>query len=37
MSIDLTPYFKKYETLVETADAAFDRVKKAYDDCALPI
>lgn len=33
MSIDLTPYFKKYETLVETADAAFDRVKKAYADC----
>ena len=33
MSIDLTPYFEKYETLVETADAAFDRVKKAYADC----
>ena len=33
MSIDLTPYFKKYETLVATADAAFDRVRKAYADC----
>ena len=33
MSIDLTPYFKKYEMLVEQADAVFDRVKKAHADC----
>lgn len=32
-SIDLAPYFKKYETLVATADAAFERVRKAYADC----
>ena len=31
--MDLTPYFKKYEALVATADAAFDRVKKAHRDC----
>jgi Fe-S-cluster containining protein len=31
--MDLTPYFKKYEALVEAADAAFDRVKKAHGDC----
>jgi Fe-S-cluster containining protein len=33
MDIDLTPYFKKYEDLVEKADAAFERVKTAYADC----
>ena len=33
MDLDLSPYFKKYENLVATADAAFDRVKKAHADC----
>ena len=33
MSIDLAPYFKKYESLVATADVAFERVRKAYADC----
>jgi len=33
MSIDLTPYFEKYEALVTTADTAFDRIKNAYADC----
>jgi Fe-S-cluster containining protein len=33
MEIDLTPYFEKYEALVENADAAFDRVKDAYAEC----
>lgn len=33
MNIDFTPYFKKYETLVATADEAFERVKKAHADC----
>jgi Fe-S-cluster containining protein len=33
MRIDLAPYFKKYEKIVATADAAFDRVRKAYADC----
>ena len=33
MEIDLNPYFKKYEKLVATADAVFDRVKKAHADC----
>jgi len=31
--MDLTPYFKKYEDLVATADAAFERVKQAHADC----
>ena len=31
--MDLKPYFKKYEALVETADAAFERVKQAHADC----
>ncbi|UCD78654.1 MAG: YkgJ family cysteine cluster protein [Desulfobacterales bacterium] len=31
--MDLTPYFKKYEALVATADAAFDRVKEAHGEC----
>jgi Fe-S-cluster containining protein len=33
VDIDLTPYFKKYEALVERTDDAFDRVKEAYADC----
>lgn len=33
MELDLSPYFKKYENLVETADAVFDRVKKVHADC----
>ena len=33
MNLNLTPYFKKYETLVAQADAAFDRVKTAHADC----
>jgi Fe-S-cluster containining protein len=33
MDLDLNPYFKKYEKLVETADAVFDRVKEAHADC----
>ena len=31
--MDLTPYFKKYEALVEKADEAFERVKAAYAEC----
>jgi Fe-S-cluster containining protein len=33
MEVDLTPYFQKYEALVENSDAAFDRVKDAYAEC----
>jgi len=33
MDYDLTPYFKKYEALVEKADEAFERVKSAYAEC----
>ena len=33
MDLDLIPYFKRYEKLVATADAAFERVKKAHADC----
>lgn len=33
MELDLSPYFKKYENLVATADEVFDRVKKAHADC----
>ena len=33
MDLDLTPYFKKYEALVERADDAFERVREAYADC----
>ena len=33
MDLDLNPYFEKYEKLVATADAVFDRVKKAHADC----
>jgi Fe-S-cluster containining protein len=30
MDFDFTPYFAKYEKLVESSDAAFDRVKQAH-------
>ena len=33
MSIDLKPYFNKYEALVAQADGAFERVKNVYTDC----
>ncbi len=33
MSIDLTRFFKKYETLSETANLVFARVKKENSDC----
>ena len=33
MEYDLTPYFEKYEALVEKADEAFERVKAAYAEC----
>ena len=33
MELNLTPYFKKYEALVEKADVAFERVKDAYAEC----
>ncbi len=33
MEIDLKPYFEKYESLVEKADAAFDRVKASHAAC----
>ena len=33
MDLDLIPYFKRYEKLVATADAAFERVKEAHADC----
>lgn len=33
MGIDLSPYFKKYELLVEQADVVFDRVKEAHAEC----
>jgi Fe-S-cluster containining protein len=33
MSIDFTPFFKKYETLVETAENAFTKVSAEYGDC----
>lgn len=33
MEFDFTPYFAKYEKLVEASDAAFGRVKKAHADC----
>ena len=33
MSVNLKPYFKKYEALVSQADTAFERVKNAYADC----
>ncbi len=33
MEINLTPYFIKYEALVEKADLAFKRVREIYADC----
>jgi Fe-S-cluster containining protein len=33
MEMDLTPYFGKYEALIEKADEAFERVKTAYSEC----
>lgn len=33
MDFDFTPYFEKYEKLVATSDAAFDRVKQAHAEC----
>jgi Fe-S-cluster containining protein len=33
MELNLTPYFEKYEALVEKADVAFERVKDAYAEC----
>jgi Fe-S-cluster containining protein len=33
MDFDFTPYFQKYEKLVATADAAFERVRQAHSDC----
>lgn len=33
MSVDLTSYFDKYETLVAQSNGVFDRVKDAYSDC----
>ena len=33
MSIDLTPYFKKYEALVAQSEEAFNRVKAAHAEC----
>jgi Fe-S-cluster containining protein len=33
MELDLSPYFKKYEDLVATADEAFERVKNAHTEC----
>ena len=33
MDIDLKPYFDKYETLVEKAEGAFDRVKASHAEC----
>jgi Fe-S-cluster containining protein len=33
MELDLNPYFEKYEKLVASSDAVFDRVKKAHANC----
>jgi Fe-S-cluster containining protein len=33
MDFDFTPYFKKYEALVEKGDEAFERVRQSYADC----
>ena len=33
MEIDLTPYFKKYEALVEKSEEAFNRVKASHAEC----
>jgi Fe-S-cluster containining protein len=32
MGLDFTPFFKKYEKLLETADEVFERVRKAYPE-----
>ena len=33
MEFDFTPYFKKYEELVEKSDDAFEKVRSAYAEC----
>ena len=33
MTINYTPYFKKYEAYVKMADQAFGQVKNEYQDC----
>jgi len=33
MSMDFTPFFKKYEELVITVDSVFESVKKEYPEC----
>ena len=33
MEFDFTPYFKKYEALVEKSDDAFEKVRSAYAEC----
>jgi len=33
MNVDLTPFFKKYEELLKTADTVFDKVKNDFPDC----
>ena len=33
MEFDFSPYFKKYEALVATADEAFERIKSAFAGC----
>ena len=33
MAIDLRPFFNKYETLVNTVDQVFEKVKDQYPDC----
>ena len=33
MDFDFTPYFKKYEELVEKSDDAFEKVRSAYAEC----
>ena len=32
MDFDFTPYFKRYESLLELADQAFQRVSKEYPE-----
>lgn len=33
MDFDFNPYFERYETLVATADEAFERIKRAFAGC----
>ena len=33
MTIDFTPFFKKYKKVVNAADQAFERIKSEYPDC----